>query len=342
MKTELPCAIVRDLLPSYVEGLTEEETTAAVKEHLNTCESCRSRYEAMSSVENAPAASTKEVDYLKHVKKKNHLKILTAIVLAIVLVLTAVGAKLFVIGSPCTIDDLSVTTTVSEDGQTMEVTMVELNSAFQIAQTHLRELDSGPQQEYKINDIVVRQVLVNPLSRSEATEYSVILPLENVDRVDVCGEPVWQNGTAISSYVRNLFQLKTPYAGNASLVNQMISDMDLDVGHTLELQTSSEPYGITIHFTGNFREDRYFMAESHAYLILALVGNLDTVQWDQPDGWTGSLSLAEANEALPDFIAEYNQSHGTNYPILNSVKDYAQDAYHIQMLYNVVVGSHFE
>ena len=81
------------------------------------------------------------------------------------------------------------------------------------------------------------------------------------------------------------------------------------------------------------------MVESHAYLILALVGNLETVQWDQPDGWTGSLSLTEANEALPDLIEEYNQSHGTDYPILDSVKDYARDAYHIQILHDVLIGS---
>ena len=41
MKADLPCAVVRDLLPSYVEGLTEAETTAAVKNHLESCESCR-------------------------------------------------------------------------------------------------------------------------------------------------------------------------------------------------------------------------------------------------------------------------------------------------------------
>ena len=338
MKTELPCAIVRDLLPSYVEGLTEEETTAAVKEHLTTCESCRSRYEAMSSGENAPAASTKEVDYLKQVKKNNHLKILIAVVLSVVLVLTGVGAKLFVIGSPCTIDDLGVTVTVSEDGQFIELMLWELNSAFLISDDPDVTVysDSG----LTVAQIDARQALVSPLRFPH--DGTVFLPAEGVDLITVCGEPVWQNGTAISGYVRNLFQLKNPYAGNASLVNQLISDMDLDVTHTLELQTSTEPYGITIHFTGNFTEDRYFMAESHAYLILALVGNLDTVQWDQPDGWTGSLSLAEANVALPDLIEEYNQSHGTNYPILGSVKDYAQDSYHIQVLYNVLVGSHFE
>ena len=337
MKTELPCAIVRDLLPSYVEGLTEEETAAAVKEHLNTCESCRSRYEAMSSGENAPAASNKEVDYLKQVKKKNHLKILIAVVLAVVLVLTGVGAKLFVIGSPCAPENLWVTAKVSESGKSMKIAVTAMDSAFAI-------LPLEPIMEQTDDGLVARmsakRVLANPLYHS-GTSYA-ILHSDILTRVEVCGETVWQNGTPIDGYTRRLMKNKTPYAGNASAVNQLISDMDLDVPHTLELQTASEPYGITIHFTEDFREDRHFMAESHAYLILALVGNLETVQWDQPDGWTGSLSLSEANEALPDLIEEYNQSHGTNYPILDSVKDYAQDTYHIQMLYNVVVGSHFE
>ena len=37
MKDNLPCAVVRDLLPIYVEGLTEPETNAAVEAHLKTC-----------------------------------------------------------------------------------------------------------------------------------------------------------------------------------------------------------------------------------------------------------------------------------------------------------------
>ena len=337
MKTELPCAIVRDLLPSYVEGLTEEETTAAVKEHLNICESCRSRCEAMSSGEAALAASTKEVDYLKQVKKKNHLKILIAVVLAVVLVLTGVGAKLFVIGSPCNPENLWVTASVSESGESMKISVTATDSAFAIPSLEpiMEQTDDG-----LVARISAKRVLASPLYHS-GTSYA-ILHSDILTRVEVCGETVWQNGIAINGYIRRLMKHKTPYVGNASAVNQLISDLDLDVPHTLELQTSSEPYSITIHFTGNFREDRYFMAESHAYLILALVGNLDTVQWDQPDGWTGSLSLSEANEALPDLIEEYNQSHDTNYPILGSVKDYAQDSYHIQVLYNVLVGSHFE
>ena len=38
---KLDCCVVRDLLPSYIEELTEPETSAQVKEHLETCPPCR-------------------------------------------------------------------------------------------------------------------------------------------------------------------------------------------------------------------------------------------------------------------------------------------------------------
>ena len=40
MKNDLSCAVVRDLLPSFVEGLTSEETDAAVEAHLSSCPDC--------------------------------------------------------------------------------------------------------------------------------------------------------------------------------------------------------------------------------------------------------------------------------------------------------------
>lgn len=38
---KLPCEIVRDLLPLYLEGLTSEETSRAVRAHLEACPACR-------------------------------------------------------------------------------------------------------------------------------------------------------------------------------------------------------------------------------------------------------------------------------------------------------------
>lgn len=37
MEHKLDCCVVRDLLPAYLEGLTEEETTRQVEAHLEEC-----------------------------------------------------------------------------------------------------------------------------------------------------------------------------------------------------------------------------------------------------------------------------------------------------------------
>ena len=48
MKNDLTCAVVRDLLPSYVEGLTSVETNRAVEAHLTACADCTARKNAMT------------------------------------------------------------------------------------------------------------------------------------------------------------------------------------------------------------------------------------------------------------------------------------------------------
>ena len=44
---ELSCAIVEDLLPTYVERLTSEETNMAVEAHLASCPACAAKRAAM-------------------------------------------------------------------------------------------------------------------------------------------------------------------------------------------------------------------------------------------------------------------------------------------------------
>ena len=66
MKNDLTCHVVRDLLPSYVDGLTARETSEQVKDHLAVCEDCRGVYEDMTGKE-PPKAEVQEVEYLKKV-----------------------------------------------------------------------------------------------------------------------------------------------------------------------------------------------------------------------------------------------------------------------------------
>ena len=46
-KVTLPCAVVRDILPLYCDGVVSAETRSAVGEHMMDCDACRREYEAM-------------------------------------------------------------------------------------------------------------------------------------------------------------------------------------------------------------------------------------------------------------------------------------------------------
>ena len=41
MKEKKDCKIVQDLLPNYIEKLTNEETNKYVEDHLKECEKCK-------------------------------------------------------------------------------------------------------------------------------------------------------------------------------------------------------------------------------------------------------------------------------------------------------------
>ena len=69
MKNDLTCGVVRDLLPSYADGIAGEETAAAVERHMAECEECRAALHRMKEPEDAAPPEEKEIDYLKKVRR---------------------------------------------------------------------------------------------------------------------------------------------------------------------------------------------------------------------------------------------------------------------------------
>ncbi len=68
-ETELKCCVVRDLLPSYLEELTEPETSAMVKEHIEHCDPCRRLEKDMRTHISFKKAPQPELRFLKRVKR---------------------------------------------------------------------------------------------------------------------------------------------------------------------------------------------------------------------------------------------------------------------------------
>ena len=75
MKKNEECEIVRDLLPSYLEKLTNEKTNEFIEKHIAECEECKKVLEKMNEkVALDIVQNKKEADYLKKGKKKTNVK----------------------------------------------------------------------------------------------------------------------------------------------------------------------------------------------------------------------------------------------------------------------------
>ena len=97
MKEKKDCKIVQDLLPNYIEGLTNAETNNFIEEHFNECDECKKVLENMQkNVEvNTTIKDKKAVRYFK--KYRNKLRVLRIILLIIIVIFVGNTARKMII-----------------------------------------------------------------------------------------------------------------------------------------------------------------------------------------------------------------------------------------------------
>lgn len=341
---ELPCAVVEDLLPAYMEGLTSEETRQAVEAHLASCPACAAKRAAMGAEEGPSPEeaeeTAREVDYLKAVRRRSRRRVAAAILCTVLVLLLGFAAKIFVIGEPLGPTGVTVAAQRMDDVLRVKVSSAVSGNAF---------WDWAVENQDGVVSITARSVLVSPLFRDGTG--TVEVPLEGVTEIWLGeageGRMIWQDDTMILADAWALYQAQTPYVGNNSAVGRVLAEVDhwygpIGYDYTISLQTSSEPYGLTIHFSdvtahvlgaGKAIDDwMYEMSPT----LLALIGNLGQVQWTYaaPDGTavTRSVTLEEVDAALPDWIAAYDLDAGADWTAPESIKDYAASPAAVQRL----------
>lgn len=83
MEKKVECGIVYDLLPNYVENVTNEYSNKFIEEHLSICKKCKNDYNNLKKKMNINSSTKVEINFLK--KYRKHLKVLNMIILSIVL-----------------------------------------------------------------------------------------------------------------------------------------------------------------------------------------------------------------------------------------------------------------
>ncbi|SDH72973.1 Putative zinc-finger [Pseudobutyrivibrio sp. 49] len=73
-KNNIPCKIIEDLLPSYMDEILSEDVNEAVQIHLESCESCRKRLSELKleNVEEKAQIEKNEAAFVKGIKRYKH------------------------------------------------------------------------------------------------------------------------------------------------------------------------------------------------------------------------------------------------------------------------------
>ena len=342
MKNDLTCGVVRDLLPSYVEGLTSQETNVAVERHLADCQDC-ARLRADLTGETAdPAEESKEVDYLKKVKRRGRRRVVMAVAVTVLVLALGIAAKLFLIGEPANWDywdnfNFTARTNVPNQLDICFYPDELLDTAY---------CYWNVTNENGIVRVSARKVL--PSVFHDTSEHWEHISLSGVREVWVADQMVWQGGVVISPQIDRVYQAKTPYVGNAPAVGQVVQSLRFNLfgGYTMELQTSAQPYRLTLRYSSPFTPEGMEGSTQDLFqdmaVTLAAIGNLNEIECaflgEDGQPWSYVLTVEELNQALPQIVSAYNERlvSKKDCPLYASVKDYANSCADMDQLYDAM------
>ena len=275
---KLPCEVVRDLLPSYVDGLTSETTNQLVSEHLEGCAPCRAALDAMRAPGTEPAEEKeKEIDYLKKSRRHNRAVVLWSIAGAFLVVVMVGLLRLFEIGEPLSADAVAIMELeVNEDRTVCTLGMMSLDSAKTIIRV-------SPEEANGVIYLKPWAVLASPLHRGD---YSYTVSAESIRRICVGERIVWDDGARVSVLASNVFATRHAYVGEMPANGRTAAALgvsDILGPYVSELHTSGRPYVWTLTLSEDIpkdsRERREEAMNAIARVLIAVIGNLDEVRY---------------------------------------------------------------
>lgn len=281
MDKKLDCAIVRDLLPSYVDGLSSDITNQAIEEHLGGCPDCAEALRRMREPEAKMEPPAPEVDYLKKVRRRSTGRSLIIGIVLMLIGMTLVSFRMFYVGSAADPKDVLIDLLV--DGSDVKLTARIASSGLGISRVTFSD-SSG---------MVQVKVYTAPKAFFNHGDFTASYTAgSDVGQVRFDGLILWENGTAISNTAAQLFLETNPFVGDMPSNGRIAASLGVSEQfglYTNELQTSTKPYGWTLCLETGIAQDEERAAQdimaADSCVLLATVGNLGYVTWEyQMDG----------------------------------------------------------
>lgn len=315
MANKIPCEIIQDLLPSYMDGLTNEVTNDAVEAHVENCEGCRNALYAMKTpIESEAELEEKqkeqqeekqEIDFLKKSRKRNKRIAIGSVIAAVVIVFVAIFANRFLISD--TVDPNTISASVAVSGNTFRLVGDLRNPEKKIASIQFDE-GNGVVTIWFKNTYVFPKILAD-----DSFDFTYECD-EPIKQIKVGDRIIWDNGIEISALTSRLYQTNHDYVGDMSANNESANALLVfeNFDYINELQTTQEPYGWTFVLTeapvasGAELEKKM---EGYAYALMAVVGNLGVVTFETADGTVmASFNTEDATIEMGKDIKTYGES----------------------------------
>lgn len=160
------CDIIKDLLPSYADGLTSEASNEVVREHLAECKSCRDYYGKMKE-ENAPVLEKagREIDYFLRVREDTIRKVMIAVV-AVALIVTGLYAaydNFYGVGRSAHSDEVALSVREREGGYELVFDSVDDGYRMNVGYTESEPVN-GEEPVFTLHAVKYRR---NPFDPNE-------------------------------------------------------------------------------------------------------------------------------------------------------------------------------
>ena len=317
MNIKLPCEIVQDLLPAYLDNLTNEITNNAIHEHLKTCNDCEMIMKHMQ--EPYPEISEKpckeEIDNFKKARKKTRLSSLIAVISVLVMLIMGVLHIFYTKGSSFLAESVECDVIVS--GRNLTITGTSFDSGVNISKIEFKESDNG------IITISFRTLIgISSYNNDFQSSYTA---KHAITQVRLENRILWDQGKTIAPNVSAAYLAKHDSATN--LTANSNSWIALDANSILgsfitELHVSQEPHGWNVILENEVgKTDQQIVEQymkSYAYILLATIDDLGYVSYEYTTE-SGKLNLTVTSEDATSFAG-------------NNIKTYANSPSRLQEL----------
>lgn len=294
MKNKLPCGVIEDLLPLYIEQLTSDSTKEMIEEHIETCKKCREKLERMQepSIYERNDEEVMEIDFLKKTKRGYRKKIGISILLVLVLCILVFLGKTFIIGKNVPPELIVNHIDVKNNAITVQATSSVED--IRIKSIGFQEKDGILELAYK----GVRSMAKNATIPCE----KIYSAKGKIKEIKVGNRIIWHNGKKISKLTSDVFNSRHDYIGDPSKNAKTMEA--LGVGEVLgtyenELQTKKEPYGWKITLKEPIQPNEKTMKiekmKAYSCVLLGVIGNLGEVTFEYSNlGKQETITITEA------------------------------------------------